>query len=376
MQGKKPTKRSPKKERAAAKANPQAAAPVSAHPKKVRAEDVMRAVPVEQAASAQPMPSAAVAQPEQAPHVSQPMQAVQPAQVSESDKGTGRLSDLSEAEASIEVPKDVASTENAPSSADAASATGAESAPDLADTAGINSASGSAKESPKRASVKKARAARPPAKKGVPKWVFIVPSIILALMLAVAGLFAWHHWLRYNDAADLQGTWYVAGTDTPIVIDTGQIQLTDEVAYDYELDTVAKTLTISFADLRGGGWYRFSPDRQQLAIVDGTYFWVDTLPADFGYAANSLFASLQGAEVPLFEGENVTLLSRTSASEAEAAGTTNAADGTGVIDETGAAAAEGEAGGEGAAGDTLDFGNAVDAGVDVEDASDNGDASA
>lgn len=144
--------------------------------------------------------------------------------------------------------------------------------------------------------------------------VRIVLGVLAAVLLAVAVAFSCFRWLGGNDAEDIQGVWFVNGTDASITVTPNSIVLTDEVSYRYELDPEDKTIAFSFSKLTGNGHYRFSLDRQSVAIIDGDFTWGDTLAADFGWTAKALLASARGESLPPASGKNVTLLSRTSAS--------------------------------------------------------------
>lgn len=143
----------------------------------------------------------------------------------------------------------------------------------------------------------------------------VVFGVLVVALVAVIGGFSCFRWLLNDDASDFQGTWYVAGTDTPISISADAIALNGEVSYGYTLDASAKTVAFTFSDLSGAGHYRFSLDRQYLAIMDGSFGWWDTLSDDFGWTANALILSAQGQQASPAGAENVTLLSRTPASQ-------------------------------------------------------------
>ncbi len=143
----------------------------------------------------------------------------------------------------------------------------------------------------------------------------VVFGVLVVALVAVVGGFSCFRWLLNDDASDFQGTWYVAGTDTPISISADAIALNGEVSYGYTLDASAKTVAFTFSDLSGAGHYRFSLDRQYLAIMDGSFGWWDTLSDDFGWTANALILSAQGQQASPAGAENVTLLSRTPASQ-------------------------------------------------------------
>lgn len=137
--------------------------------------------------------------------------------------------------------------------------------------------------------------------------------VVVAAMAALVGGFAWFRWFSADDAADLQGTWYLAGTGTPIVITDDRIQLTDDVAYRYELDEGDKTFELAFGNLTGSGRYRFSLDRNEVALVDGAFTGTDTLVDDIGWLVDAFVHSLRNEELPpAVSGKGVTLLTRES----------------------------------------------------------------
>lgn len=135
-------------------------------------------------------------------------------------------------------------------------------------------------------------------------------GVLAALLAAGLVAFAVFHWACGDDARDIQGAWYVNGSSAVVVIDEGEIMLTDEVAYGYEIDSFAKTVSLSFGDLSGGGRYRFSLDRGELAIIDGSCTWVDSFLSDLTWTLGALFSAIRGEEALPAEGDQVTLLSR------------------------------------------------------------------
>lgn len=147
------------------------------------------------------------------------------------------------------------------------------------------------------------------------RWHVVVTCAVVAVVLVaglVVGGFAYLRWFAADDGADIQGTWYLAGTATPITITEDRICLTDDVSYPYTLDEGAKTIQFSFSNLAGAGCYRFSLDRQQLALVDGQFSGADTLGRDIGWTIQALVTHLQGDTLPPAEeaGKGLTLLSR------------------------------------------------------------------
>lgn len=114
-------------------------------------------------------------------------------------------------------------------------------------------------------------AARPqekPRSGSVRKIILLVVGILVAVALALGAFFLWDKYLRYDDAADIQGEWRTQDGSMTVVIDSTDIRMPD-LEYAYEIDTSAKTLTFTFSDLSGSGSYEFSGDRTQLTIVEG-----------------------------------------------------------------------------------------------------------
>lgn len=158
------------------------------------------------------------------------------------------------------------------------------------------------------------RSSAPSRKRRHPVRVAVVSVVIVVVLLvgAAAGGFAWLRWFSEDDAADFTGTWYLAGTTAPIAITEDRIQLTDDVSYRYALNDQDKTFELSFGNLKGGGRYRFSLDRNQLALVDGDFSAADTLGDDIAWTLRALAEGAQGRVLaPEEAARGVTLLSRT-----------------------------------------------------------------
>ncbi len=125
----------------------------------------------------------------------------------------------------------------------------------------------------------------------------VVIVVIIVVVVVCVGGFSLYRWLYGDDEADIQGMWYIAGTDTPILITADEIVLTDSVSYSYVVDSEAKTISFSLASMQGSGHYRFSFDRDQLAIMEGSYGWWNTFFSDFGWTARSIGRLITGKDV-------------------------------------------------------------------------------
>lgn len=184
----------------------------------------------------------------------------------------------------------------------------------------------------------------------------------MALAVAAAAVFSWDRWLRFDDAADLQGEWVAEGSDTVILIDGSSIHLTDAEAYDYAIDAGAKTLSLSFGDLSGQARYRFSTDRNQLAIQDGSFDAFGTALDDIAWAWGCLAGAISGQPVstPSFGEGSLVLVRVGAAQDGESAADEEGPGDAGVsADASGGASADGADGGSGS--DTSADGSAGDA---------------
>lgn len=162
------------------------------------------------------------------------------------------------------------------------------------------------------------RAAMTPAQRMLRRLRTLLIVLVAAVVLVAAtvvGALSYHRWYAYDDALDIQGTWYVSGTNTPIEVTADTIELTPEVAYHYTLDPSDKTIAFTFGRLSGQGHYRFSLDRQYLVIFDGEYSWEQSLSTDVSWLLRALADEATRTPNNLAQGAfyNVTLLSRSSA---------------------------------------------------------------
>ena len=191
---------------------------------------------------------------------------------------------------------ETSNTANEPGSAKAAAVNALEADGSF----GASDESGASSERDPNRSSRRAARQSSEEKRPVPKAmiVFRVALVVLALFVVAAALLSWNRWLRFDDVVDLQGSWTVADGANAITIDEGSIHLTDSEAYGYEIDTGSKTLTFTFSDLSGSARYRFSADRNQVAIQDGSYSFTTTLFDDLGWALVSFGCLITGQQQP------------------------------------------------------------------------------
>ena len=140
----------------------------------------------------------------------------------------------------------------------------------------------------------------------------VVGGVFAALVIVCAAI-AVDRWFVHDDAQDIQGTWYIYGTEVAVPISENTIGIAEGTEYRYTIDTQAKTVTYSIGNLTGTSHYRFSSDRTQIALIeDGKKVFTATLFDDISWWFASLGTALSGETVlpgPLQS--NVIMLTRT-----------------------------------------------------------------
>lgn len=156
------------------------------------------------------------------------------------------------------------------------------------------------------------REGRPRKKRGGFIALLVMVLLLLGIIGSAVGGFAYLYWFANDDALDFEGTWYVAGTETPIEITADTIRLTDSVAYHYKLNTQDKTIALTLGNMTGYGSYRFSLDRSQLVIFDGQADPQAVLETDIRWLVKAWFDELQNKQNDVTSGirRNRTLLTR------------------------------------------------------------------
>lgn len=161
-------------------------------------------------------------------------------------------------------------TSSVSGASDAASMSGVDNADGVADASVTGSASGAEGVSAvsDTSAAGKLKARKPLKRKGISRR-FLIGSVIVILLLVIGtGLLAWNQWFRYDDTADIQGTWVIDGSNQSITINETDIVMTSDVSYPYTLDTFQKTISFSFKQYSGSGSYAFSPERTTLVITE------------------------------------------------------------------------------------------------------------
>ena len=155
-------------------------------------------------------------------------------------------------------------------------------------------------------------APRPSSAKKRRKWPFVVAGAVVLVVAAVVVAFSCWRWTFAYDAQDIQGTWYIAGTQKTGDVTADGIKLADDVTYSYTIVEGAKTLSLSFGNMEGEARYRFSLDRQTLALRDGETTWGNSLSEDISWTIAALGRAIQGEQAsPELSGDSTMVLTRT-----------------------------------------------------------------
>lgn len=101
------------------------------------------------------------------------------------------------------------------------------------------------------------------------RWGRVALAILFAFLVLAACLFAWNRWYRFDDLADIQGSWRDASTGKMLEINDSYLKIDGDVVYEYTLDTFGKTITYKLNDDQGQSSYRFSENRRLLVLEDG-----------------------------------------------------------------------------------------------------------
>lgn len=139
-----------------------------------------------------------------------------------------------------------------------------ESASDAADEA-VDDTQDAASKAPTVRRVRSKVASMQPSKLRI---AIIIVAVVAVVTAVVAGAWYWNRVLRFDDHADLQGTWYIAGSTATVTIDENSIHLTDDTAYEYTIDEAEKTIDVSLGLMEGKSYYEFSDDRQSVVISE------------------------------------------------------------------------------------------------------------
>lgn len=114
-------------------------------------------------------------------------------------------------------------------------------------------------------------------------WKIVLGLFVFAfLVLCIFGI--WNRWFRYDDQELMMSKWQINGSTQVVTIDKKNIDLGPNACMEYTLDTGAKVINYKIGDKTGQSHYRFSWDKNQLAIIENTNCDpISTLFSDIGW---------------------------------------------------------------------------------------------
>lgn len=142
------------------------------------------------------------------------------------------------------------------------------------------------------------------------KWGRVALACIFAFLVLAASLFVWNRWYRFDDVADIQGTWRDINSGATMEVNEFYIKLAEDAVYEYSIDTNAKSIHYFFGGNEGFSSYRFSEDRTQLVLEDGAetdWGLVFHFRDDPGFAEGALEDGLTRLEKVSSEVPSITL---------------------------------------------------------------------
>lgn len=144
------------------------------------------------------------------------------------------------------------------------------------------------------------------------KVVLAIVAFLLVVVVALVTYASLSRWVFVDDAADIKGSWHLSAEPVSVVISDTEMNLADEVSYAYTLDTQAKVINETLGNMKGAARYRFSEDRNSVAIFDdGSSDWLNNAMIDLRWYVDCAFAKVFGGEVPdLLGGESGIIMYR------------------------------------------------------------------
>ena len=119
------------------------------------------------------------------------------------------------------------------------------------------------------------------------KFSFFLKGLLVILLIAFVGIAIfgiWNRWFRYDDEAQLISNWQINGSNAVVVIDKENIILSKDAVLKYTVDTGAKVINYTIGDMSGQSHYRFSWDRNQLALCENVACDpISTMFSDIGW---------------------------------------------------------------------------------------------
>lgn len=115
--------------------------------------------------------------------------------------------------------------------------------------------------------------------------------IILAILIVVAFLaIAATRWWTVDDESDILGTWQNETSSLTVEVTDEKIKLSDDVICGYSLNTADKSIDLKLDTKKGRSHYVFSPDRNELLIIDEDLDFFSSFSLDLTDAFKTIFS--------------------------------------------------------------------------------------
>lgn len=144
------------------------------------------------------------------------------------------------------------------------------------------------------------------------KVVLAIVAFLLVVVVALVTYASLSRWVFVDDATDIKGSWHLSAEPVSVVISDTEMNLADEVSYTYTMDTQAKVINETLGNMKGAARYRFSEDRNSVAIFDDSSSdWLNNAMIDLRWYVDCAFAKVFGGESPdLLGGESGIIMYR------------------------------------------------------------------
>lgn len=144
------------------------------------------------------------------------------------------------------------------------------------------------------------------------KVILAIVAFLLVVVVALVTYASLSRWVFVDDVTDIKGSWHLSAEPVSVVISDTEMNLADEVSYTYTMDTQAKVINETLGNMKGAARYRFSEDRNSVAIFDDSSSdWLNNAMIDLRWYVDCAFAKVFGGESPdLLGGESGIIMYR------------------------------------------------------------------
>lgn len=143
---------------------------------------------------------------------------------------------------------------------------------------------------------------RKPVRKKRSVWGKVIAAVLLVIVVALAAVTVYAsmtRWVLVDDAADIKGSWHLSGEPVSVTITDDEMDLAGKATYQYTINTQSKIISETLGNMQGTARYRFSEDRNSVALVDGgSDDWWGNAMIDLKWYADCLISKITGGKEP------------------------------------------------------------------------------